>query len=73
MAQLYREEPWGSWRDNAHAALISSTLANIFRRKGSNQIDWKDFMMKDREHDRRDKLGSFVSWMRSMAKPRGSR
>lgn len=70
MEQFYGEEPWGSYRDNIHAAIIASTMRNIFRKKGSRPVDWQTFMLVDKAEHKRSNLASFVSWMRAMAKPR---
>lgn len=48
-AEEYRIDPWGTWRDNAHAALIASMIANAFRRSGSRVFNPEDFMMMDPE------------------------
>lgn len=68
MALFYAEEPWGPWRDNVHAALIASTIRNVFRKKGTRAVDWNDFMLVNKAEHKRGKLASFVGWMRSMAR-----
>lgn len=70
MAQFYAEEPWGAWRDNVHAAFIAATIRNVFRKKGTRAVEWNDFMLVNKSEHQRGKLSSFVSWMKSMAKPR---
>lgn len=70
MAQFYGEEPWGSYRDNIHAAIVASTIRNTFRKKGSRAVDWQTFMLVDKTEHKRGNLSKFVSWMRAMAKPK---
>lgn len=45
----YRRDPWGTWRDNAHAALIASIMANAFRGKDMRPFSYEDFMLLDPE------------------------
>lgn len=40
-----REEPFGPMRDNIHAALIASTIANVNRSRSSPPIRVADFML----------------------------
>lgn len=41
----YQLEPFGQERDNWHAAVIASTMANVMRTKGRG-VDVDDFMLK---------------------------
>jgi hypothetical protein len=45
--EFYLMQPFGPWRDNMHAALIASTLANSNRPKGSAPITLDVFMYRD--------------------------
>jgi hypothetical protein len=45
----YRRDPWGTWRDNAHAALICTVIANAYRSKESRPFTYEDFMILDPE------------------------
>ena len=45
----YRRDPWGTWRDNSHAALIASVVANAFRGKDARAFTVDDFMLLDPE------------------------
>ena len=44
---FYELEPFGPRRDNYHAGMISSVLANIHRAKGAKAISPSDFMLED--------------------------
>ena len=56
MARLFRDEPWGPWRDNLHAGLIASTMANAFRGKDTKPYSYEDFMLMspDESRERRE-------------------
>jgi len=45
----YGRDPWGTWRDNAHAALICSLIANAFRDSKARPVTYEDFMFLDPE------------------------
>lgn len=45
----YRRDPWGTWRDNAHAAMVATLFANAFRGKDSRALTYEDFMLVDPE------------------------
>lgn len=45
----YRRDPWGTWRDNTHAAMICSLIANAFRGKDGRSFSTEDFMLLDAE------------------------
>ncbi len=45
----YRRDPWGTWRDNAHSALLASLIANAFRGKDVRPTTYEDFMLLDPE------------------------
>lgn len=44
-----RVEPFGSWRDNYHAALSASILANVHRKPGTPPVPLSDFFYTDPE------------------------
>ena len=44
--EYYKIEPFGSWRDNYHAALVAQLIAKAFSGKGAN-IKLSDFMFVD--------------------------
>jgi len=43
----YRRDPWGTWRDNMHAASVCTVVANVFSR--SRTFTCEDFMYVDPE------------------------
>lgn len=45
----YRRDPWGSWRDNMHAAMTASLIANAFRGSDTRPFTCEDFMLTDPE------------------------
>jgi hypothetical protein len=68
MLRFYRQEPWGSERDNIHAGLIASTFANAFRGKGQKAVTFQDFMLTDRETHRKRETQKTLSWFKAVAK-----
>lgn len=64
----WRAEPWGAYRDNIHAGLICAVLGNIHRRKGSPEITYEDFMLKEREDYKRAETERALAWFRSKVK-----
>lgn len=65
---LWASDPWGPYRDNFHAALITSVLVNIHRKKNTKPIDYTEFMLSDREQYQRKKSKEFLSWMKAVGK-----
>jgi Protein of unknown function (DUF4035) len=61
----YRMEPFGAWRDNYHAALIASTIANVNRGANTQPIQPSIFMYEDPAdiRDRRDR--EMLAWIES--------
>jgi len=47
----YQLEPFGAERDNLHAGLICSTLANLKKAKGTQPAQAKDFLFKFKSSD----------------------
>lgn len=67
MARFYREDPWGSYRDNIHAGIIASMIANAFRSKKGKAITYEDFMLIDRSEHRKKKTSEFLGWLGAVA------
>lgn len=44
--EYYAVEPFGAYRDNLHAAIIASTLANIHRGKNKPASRMTDFLLE---------------------------
>jgi hypothetical protein len=65
--RFWAREPWGAYRDNIHAGLIASTLANAFRGKGGKAITYQDFMLVDRADHKQKKTKEFLGWLGKVA------
>ena len=70
--KYWQMEPWGSYRDNIHAGLIASTLANAFMSKGK-RVNYQDFMLVDRREHAKKKTTEFITWMKSVGKKKNGR
>jgi hypothetical protein len=67
----WQVEPWGPWRDNVHAGLIASVIANVNRRPGSRAFSYADFMLAERDPAaERAKATNIVNFFRRAAKPK---
>jgi hypothetical protein len=67
---FWLREPWGPYRDNVHAALICSLIANAFRGKSSRPISYQEFMLSDRTQHKARKTAEFINFMKAVAKPK---
>jgi hypothetical protein len=63
-------EPWGPYRDNIHAGIVASLIANAFRGKGIKAVSYQDFMLVDRGEHRNKKTTQFLGWLKAVAKPK---
>lgn len=70
MVRYFREEPFGSYRDNIHAGLIASTFANAFRKKGTSPVSYQDFMLMDRNEHRKRQSQKFIGMLGKLSKPK---
>jgi len=61
-------EPWGSWRDNLHFAIIGRELRRPQVKPGT-KIDLNDFMIRDPDERRREGMANLITFLRSVAKP----
>ena len=73
--EYFALEPYGAERDNIHAGLIASTIANVHISKKEKMLKPADFMLKDandiqREEDdkERKRIGELMSFMKGVAK-----
>jgi hypothetical protein len=76
----YQREPWGTWRDNAHAAMITAMIGNVFRGEKSRVCTVDDFMILDpevaaakREADQKRKTQMFIEYLKAVAIPKDKR
>lgn len=61
---FYQLYPFGPERDNLHAAIIASTVANVHRGRNQQPVKPDDFMLKthdDRPNKGFDELVAFLS------------
>jgi len=70
LTAYWQDEPWGPWRDNLHAGLIASAVANYGPKKLRRVMSWKDFLLKPRIATQTQNRGSLLAALRMMAKPR---
>ena len=63
-----RLEPFGSWRDNWHAAMIASAIANAFRKKGAPPIGMHEFMYADPETAQEEKDKELIAFLSGFGK-----
>lgn len=70
LLDFYQKHPFGAERDNIHSAQICAVLANIHRKKNSAPIHTKEFMIRDPEIARKERMSAFVKSMIAQAKPK---
>lgn len=71
--RYWNEEPWGTWRDNAHAGLIAAAVLNPYRKKGAKALGFDAFMLKNQEIANADNMNSLLKQWKGMARPRAER
>jgi hypothetical protein len=64
---FYSIHPFGSERDNIHAALIASTIANANRGKNQPAFTADDFMLKTQEQKRKENTKSVLAFLSAHA------
>jgi hypothetical protein len=64
--QEYARDPWGTWRDNAHSALVAATVANAFRGEKSKPFTFEDFMFMDKETSEKRRKEKQVEYNRNL-------
>lgn len=68
----YAVEPWGQMRDNMHAGMLASILANQNRKRGARAMTYEDFLLVPASDKYRDNRKRFFGSLRALAK-RGDR
>jgi len=63
-----RLEPFGSWRDNWHAAIVATILANAFRSRNTSPVRLSEFMFKDPVTAREEEDLQTLAHFRAMKK-----
>jgi hypothetical protein len=77
MALLYRQDPWGAWRDNVHIGMLCAMVFNALRGKDTKAVTFEDFMLLDKvtaeEKQQTKKIERnrmALDWMSAVAKPK---
>ena len=65
--QYERIEPFGAWRDNWHAAMIASILANANRKPNSPPIPMDEFMYTDPATAQERKDAAMIAFIEGLA------
>lgn len=68
-----RLSPFGSDRDNMHAGIVASTIANVHRKRGSKSLKPTDFMIIDSETAKQQKQQEFINFLDAVAVPKGEK
>jgi len=62
-------EPWGSYRDNLHAAIIAREVRRRYLKKGArSKLD--DFMVVDPGERKREATGNLLDMLKMIAQPK---
>lgn len=60
---FYKINPFGSLRDNWHAALVASILHNANRKRNSPEAKMSEFFYVDAETARKKNEARMLSWL----------
>jgi hypothetical protein len=60
-------EPFGAWRDNWHASMIASILANANRKPGTAPIKMSEFMYVDAETTKEKRDAEMLAFLEGKA------
>ena len=63
--------PFGAWRDNWHAAVIASMIANVNRKQGTAAYKPSDFFYKDAQTAQMEKDAETIAWLDAKVKADG--
>lgn len=66
MIRYWTEEPWGTWRDNAHAAIIAREVKRLGLKRGA-RVQMDDFMLVHPEKRGQTNVGNFINFLRMAA------
>lgn len=69
LALYWKQEPWGPWRDNMHAAIIAREIRRPWV-KSQSKNKLADFLIRDpeeRAEDSSKKMASFFSFFQTIA------
>jgi len=65
--EFWRREPWGPIRDNMHAGVIASTIANRMRGRNAKATTMQDFMLVTPEQDAEQKQSKILGLFQALA------
>lgn len=68
-----RLNPFGAQRDNMHAGIVASTIANVHRKHGSKSLNPSDFMIIDSVTANKNKQQDFINFLDAVAVPKGEK
>jgi hypothetical protein len=68
--QFWREEPWGSYRDNLHVAILAREIRRPQLKPGT-PIDADDFMIRQPTARAADRVSGFIRMLFMASKPAG--
>lgn len=71
-AAFYELEPFGPRRDNVHAGIIASVVANVNRDRSSKALTPADFLIEDPQEARERRTREAINSLMRLATPRGS-
>jgi hypothetical protein len=66
--QFYSMHPFGSERDNLHAAIIATLIGNANRGKGARPLEIDDFMIMSEKQRKSNETQQFIAGLQSLAK-----
>lgn len=61
----YSLEPFGQERDNFHAGVVASTMANVHSKR---RFKPDDFMLRDAEQQKHKRFAKFAAGLRALAR-----
>ncbi len=64
----WAQEPWGSFRDNMHAAMIVSELLKPHYKQGARPLPMSKFMFETKEERDEASAALFVAQLDAMAR-----
>lgn len=70
-AAYFELEPFGAYRDNMHAGMVTAMLYNVNRPKNAKARSFVDFMLipQDKDQDRKARNMKAIATLRALAKP----
>lgn len=69
-AAYWREEPWGPWRDNIHAAIIAREVLRGRLKKGVSAPKLDTWILVDPRTRARENRAGFVAMLRVVGRSR---